>query len=208
MASLQKGGSHMCGGTLVAVDSVLSNAACFSSSPDASQWTVKLGLLNLNGSNPFEVTLNVTNITLSNLTGSNVAVLQLTPQPTLSDYIQPICIDNGLTFAVGTTCWAAGWSSEQGGDEQVLQEIQTSIQNCGNASSDTICTETFTVEQVSSKSSTLLYFHMSFCFSKVFVGPETLETLKEKYVHFQNSDVIPKNISKHEQLSPKYKKEC
>uniref|UniRef100_A0A3Q3GAQ7 Peptidase S1 domain-containing protein n=1 Tax=Labrus bergylta TaxID=56723 RepID=A0A3Q3GAQ7_9LABR len=30
MASLQKNGSHVCGGTLVALDFVLSNANCFS----------------------------------------------------------------------------------------------------------------------------------------------------------------------------------
>nr|XP_033501019.1 transmembrane protease serine 9 [Epinephelus lanceolatus] len=148
MASLQKNGSHVCGGTLVSVDSVLSSADCFSSSPTPSAWTVVLGRLKQNGSNPFEVTLNVTNITLSNQTGSNVAVLQLSSQPTLSDYIQPICMDNGRTFAVGTTCWAAGWSSGQGGEEQVLQEFQTSVENCGNASSsDSICTGTFTLGQ-------------------------------------------------------------
>uniref|UniRef100_A0A671XJC2 Zgc:100868 n=1 Tax=Sparus aurata TaxID=8175 RepID=A0A671XJC2_SPAAU len=148
MASLQKNGSHMCGGTLVSVDSVLSNADCFPSSPVASEWTVVLGRLNQNGSNPFEVTLNVTNITLSNLTGSNVAVLLLSAQPILTDYIQPICLDNGQTFAVGSTCWAAGWSSGRGGEEQALQEFQTSVVNCGNtSSSDSICTGTFTLEQ-------------------------------------------------------------
>ncbi|XP_044187004.1 transmembrane protease serine 9 [Thunnus albacares] len=148
MASLQKNGSHVCGGTLVAVDSVLSNANCFSSSPTASEWTVVLGRLKQNGSNPFEVTLNVTNITLSNLTGSNVAVLHLAAQPTLSDYIQPICLDNGQTFTVGSTCWAAGWSSGRGGVEQALQEFQTTVVNCGNAStSDNICTGSFTLEQ-------------------------------------------------------------
>lgn len=30
MASLQKNGSHACGGTLVSVDAVLSDAKCFS----------------------------------------------------------------------------------------------------------------------------------------------------------------------------------
>ncbi|XP_070779961.1 polyserase-2-like isoform X2 [Enoplosus armatus] len=148
MASLQKNGSHVCGGTLVAVDSVLSNANCFSSSPIASEWTVVLGRLRQNGSNPFEVTLNVTNITLSTLTGSNVAVLRLATRPTLSDYIQAICLDNGQTFTVGSTCWAAGWNSGRGGEEQVLQEFQTSVVNCRNASTiDTICTGTFTLEQ-------------------------------------------------------------
>nr|XP_046270610.1 transmembrane protease serine 9 [Scatophagus argus] len=148
MASLQKNGNHTCGGTLVSLDAVLSNADCFSSSPVPSEWTVVLGRLKQNGSNPFEVTLNVTNITLSNLTGSNVAVLQLATQPTLSDYIQPICLDSGRTFTVGSTCWAAGWSSGRGGEEQVLQEFQTSVVNCGNtSSSDNICTGSFTLEQ-------------------------------------------------------------
>ncbi|XP_071321338.1 polyserase-2 [Trachinotus anak] len=148
MASLQKNGSHMCGGTLVAEDAVLSNANCFSSSPTPSEWTVVLGRLRQNGSNPFEVTLNVTNITLSNLTGSNVAVLQLETKPTLSDYIQPICLDNGLSFSVNSTCWAAGWSLGRGGEEQVLQEFQTTVLDCGNASTtESICTGVFTLEQ-------------------------------------------------------------
>ncbi|XP_068581893.1 transmembrane protease serine 9-like [Cebidichthys violaceus] len=149
MASLQKNGSHMCGGTLVGVDSVLSSSNCFSSSPTPSEWTVVLGRLKQNGSNPFEVMLNVTNITMSNLTGSNVAVLKLASRPSLSDYIQPVCMDDGRTFAVGSTCWAAGWSSGRGGEEQVLQEFQTSVENCGNASSssDSICTGLFTLEQ-------------------------------------------------------------
>ncbi|GLD48851.1 transmembrane protease serine 9 [Lates japonicus] len=120
MASLQKNGSHVCGGTLVAVDAVLSNANCFSSSPNPSEWTVVLGRLRQNGSNPFEVTLKVTNITLSNLTGSNVAVLHLATPPTLSDYIQPICLENGRTFSTGTTCWAAGWSSGRGGVKKTI----------------------------------------------------------------------------------------
>ncbi|XP_029998042.1 transmembrane protease serine 9 [Sphaeramia orbicularis] len=148
MASLQRNGSHVCGGTLVAVDSVLSDANCFSSPPVASEWTVILGRLRQVGSNPFQVTLNVTNITVSNLTGSNVAVLKLASNPTLSNYIQPICMDNGRTFAVGSTCWAAGWSSGQGGAEQVMQEVQTSIVNCGNTStSDAICTGMFTLNE-------------------------------------------------------------
>uniref|UniRef100_A0AAQ6INJ7 Acrosin n=1 Tax=Anabas testudineus TaxID=64144 RepID=A0AAQ6INJ7_ANATE len=148
MVSLQRNGSHVCGGTLVAVDYVLSDANCFSSSSRPSDWTAVLGRLNQNGSNPFEVTLNVTNITLSNLTGSNVALLQLGSQPTLSNYIQPICLDNGQTFTVGSTCWAAGWSSGRGGVEEVLQETQTTVVDCGNVTtSDSLCTDSFPLDQ-------------------------------------------------------------
>ncbi|KAK2832951.1 hypothetical protein Q5P01_016840 [Channa striata] len=148
MASLQVNGSHVCGGTLVSVDAVLSDASCFSSSPVPSQWTVVLGRLNQNGANPNEVRLNVTNITLSNLTGPNVAVLRLASQPPLNNYIQPICLDNGQTFAVGSACWAAGWSSGRGGVEQVLQEFQTTVVDCGNtSSSNSICTGFISLDQ-------------------------------------------------------------
>lgn len=98
------------------------------SSTVASEWIVVLGRLRQNGSNPFEVTLNVANITLSNLTGSNVAVLHLSSKPPLSDYIQPICIDNRRTFSVGLTCWAAGWSSGRGGGESTTQRLTILIE--------------------------------------------------------------------------------
>ncbi|XP_042079678.1 transmembrane protease serine 9-like [Haplochromis burtoni] len=96
----------------------------------------------------FEVTLNVTNITLSNTTGTNIAILRLSAQPTLTDYIQPICLDNGGTFAEGLACWAAGWSPGRGGAEEVMQQFQTSVVNCGNSSSsESICTDVFALQQ-------------------------------------------------------------
>ncbi|XP_029582936.1 transmembrane protease serine 9 [Salmo trutta] len=149
IASIQKNGAHVCGGTLVAVDSVMSDASCFSSQPNASQWTVILGRLKQNGSNPNELTLNVINIIMSNLTGNNVAILRLASKPKLSNYIQPICLDQGTsTFSTGTKCWVAGWGTGQGGAEQVLQEFQTSVVECVNVSSlDNICTGPVTLLQ-------------------------------------------------------------
>ncbi|XP_062327666.1 transmembrane protease serine 9-like isoform X2 [Osmerus eperlanus] len=149
MASIQQNGTHICGGTLVAENFVMSYASCFSSTPNALDWVVVLGRLKQNGTNPFEETLNVTNITMSNLTGSNLAVLQLSIKPTISNYIQPLCVDLGRpTFSTGTQCWAAGWGIGQGGAEQVLQEFQTSVLDCGNVSStDNICTTFMDLQQ-------------------------------------------------------------
>uniref|UniRef100_A0A8C7WUC4 Zgc:100868 n=1 Tax=Oryzias sinensis TaxID=183150 RepID=A0A8C7WUC4_9TELE len=139
MASLQKNGKHVCGGTLVSLNAVLSNAECFSSSPVASEWTVVLGRLKQNGSNPFEVSLNVTNITLSNQTGSNVAnfscgnnMLEIQTFPLMSKAPQ-------FSIYFFSTLL----------DEQLLQEFQTSVLDCGTSStSNSICTEIFTLEQV------------------------------------------------------------
>ncbi|XP_030649822.1 transmembrane protease serine 9-like [Chanos chanos] len=149
MASLHHGGKHVCGGTLITEQFVLSSADCFSSSTNASEWTVFLGRLNQNGPNPNEVSLRVSNITLSNLTGNNVAVLELASKPTLSDFIQPICVDLGTeTFSTGTQCWIVGWSSGQGGVQQTLQEVQTTVVDCGSsASPENICTGLVTLQQ-------------------------------------------------------------
>ncbi|KAI4891702.1 hypothetical protein NFI96_033342 [Prochilodus magdalenae] len=141
MASLQRHGTHVCGGTLVAEQFVLSSAGCFSGFSNASDWTVILGRLIQNSTNPNEVSLNVTNITLSSGAANNVAVLQLSRKPTLTDYIQPICVDlGGDSFPMNTQCWGAGWGS--GGVENTLQQFNTTILDCGNASSSnsSICT--------------------------------------------------------------------
>uniref|UniRef100_A0A3B5Q9X1 Transmembrane protease serine 9-like n=1 Tax=Xiphophorus maculatus TaxID=8083 RepID=A0A3B5Q9X1_XIPMA len=177
MASLQKNGQHVCGGTLVSERDVLTNANCFSGSPNASEWTVVLGRLNQNGVNQFEVSLDVVNISVSNLTGTNIAVLTLSSPPPLNEYVWPICLDNGRTFPEGAVCWAAGWSSGAGGGDaglirrtnanqttspeitaslfsptlanEPLQQFQTTVLNCGNASAaDTMCTGDFTLGQV------------------------------------------------------------
>ncbi|XP_055720021.1 transmembrane protease serine 9-like [Salvelinus fontinalis] len=128
IASIQTNGAHVCGGTLVAVDSVMSDASCFSSQANASEWTVILGRLKQKGSNPHEVTQNVINITMSNVTGKNVAILRLASQPTLSDYIQPICVDKGTrTFSTGTPCWVAGWATGQGGVSNLGAKLDSSL---------------------------------------------------------------------------------
>uniref|UniRef100_A0AAR2L979 Peptidase S1 domain-containing protein n=1 Tax=Pygocentrus nattereri TaxID=42514 RepID=A0AAR2L979_PYGNA len=149
MASLQRNGTHVCGGTLVAEQFVLSAADCFSSSTNASDWTVILGRLKQNGFNANEVSVNVTKISLSTGTVNNIAVLQLSRKPTLTNYIQPICVDLGdNSFPVNTQCWAAGWGSG-GGVEQILQQFNTTILDCGNASSSSssICTGVMPLEQ-------------------------------------------------------------
>uniref|UniRef100_A0A4W5QL23 Peptidase S1 domain-containing protein n=1 Tax=Hucho hucho TaxID=62062 RepID=A0A4W5QL23_9TELE len=86
---------------------------------------------------------------MSNLTANNVAILRLASQPTLSDYIQPICVDQGSsTFSIGTQCWVAGWGRDQGGAEQNMQQSQTSVVDCeSSGSSDNICTAALALQK-------------------------------------------------------------
>lgn len=148
MASLQFNGSHVCGGTMVAERFVMTSASCFSKSTNASNWTVVLGRLNQKGTNANETAVQVTNITMSNVTGDNVAIVYLASAPKLTDFIQPLCVDMGdSSFSVNTTCWVAGWGSGSGGAHQTLQEFRTSIVSCGNSSSNSICTTSITLQE-------------------------------------------------------------
>uniref|UniRef100_A0A3B3HYH9 Peptidase S1 domain-containing protein n=1 Tax=Oryzias latipes TaxID=8090 RepID=A0A3B3HYH9_ORYLA len=81
MASLQRNGKHVCGGTLVSLNAVLSNAECFSSG-SASDVNVVLGLQSLQGSNLNKVSQTVTTVIIhpnyDSVTSDNdIALLQL-----------------------------------------------------------------------------------------------------------------------------------
>ncbi|XP_067275434.1 zgc:100868 [Pseudorasbora parva] len=147
VASVQFNGSHVCGGTLIAERFVMSSASCFTRSTNASDWTVILGRLSQNGTNPNEISIKVANLTISNLTGDNVAVLLLAIAPNLNNYIQPICVDlEGNNFNANSQCWVAGWGSGAGGVTQTLQEFQASIVDCGNSTSS-ICTSSLNLQE-------------------------------------------------------------
>nr|NP_001003526.1 uncharacterized protein LOC554458 [Danio rerio]AAH77104.1 Zgc:100868 [Danio rerio] len=149
IASVQFNGSHVCGGALIAEQFVMTSASCFPNSTNATGWTVVLGRLNQNSSNPNEVSIKVANFSMSNNSGDNVAVLQLAVTPNFTNYIQPICVDlGGNNVDANTQCWAAGWGSGAGGVNQTLQQYQTSIVSCGNSSSNnSICTTAFDLQQ-------------------------------------------------------------
>lgn len=82
-----------------------------SSNPDVHEWSVFLGQQRVNGSEEFEMSLGVVNITVSKMTGSNIALLQLAKPVSYTNYIQPVCLDisNDRSFPIGSSCWVAGW---------------------------------------------------------------------------------------------------
>ena len=82
-----------------------------SNNQNASEWSVFLGQRHVNGHEQFEMSLAVVNITVSKMTGSNIALLQLAKPVIYGDYIQPVCVDinNDRSFPIGSQCWLAGW---------------------------------------------------------------------------------------------------
>ncbi|XP_069011772.1 transmembrane protease serine 9-like [Embiotoca jacksoni] len=156
MVSLHKNDIYACGGTLIADNFVLTAAQCFSSPvPDVREWSVFLGQRLINGFEESEVFSGVVKITLSKMTGSNIALLQLAKPFSYRDYIQPVCLDttNARFFPVGSQCWVAGWknSSKNGGVGRAgsgLRVLETQVASCGNGSdTENICTYTMDLQQ-------------------------------------------------------------
>nr|XP_046214520.1 transmembrane protease serine 9-like [Oncorhynchus gorbuscha] len=149
MVNLHRNGIHICSGTLITEEFVLSAAQCFPGShlnPD--EWTVFLGERKQKGSDVFEASLGIVNITLTNLTGTNIALLQLENFVNFSSCLQPICVDlsNNGSFPPGTPCWVTGWGNQDKG--RGLREQQANVMSCGNIfSTENICTAAMNLEQ-------------------------------------------------------------
>ncbi|XP_030611093.1 polyserase-2-like [Archocentrus centrarchus] len=156
MVRLHENGVYRCGGTLISDNIILTAAQCFSTTrPNASEWNVFLGLRVANGSEAFEMSLGVVNITMSKMTASSIALLQLVESVAFSHYIQPVCLDinDSRSFPIGSQCWVTGWdnrNSSRGAGKAglVLRELETQVASCGNLSdSDNICTHAIDLQE-------------------------------------------------------------
>ncbi|XP_014068114.2 serine protease 27 [Salmo salar] len=142
-ASLQESGSHVCGGSLVNKEWVMSAAHCFSStSPNG--WSIILGRQNQQGSNPNEVSTTVDEIVLHpaydrSTQDNDIALLRLSSPVNFTDYIFPVCLaSSDSVFHQGTESWVTGWGNTNEGDPlpppQTLQEVEVPV--VGNTQCD------------------------------------------------------------------------
>ncbi|XP_077359587.1 transmembrane protease serine 9-like [Festucalex cinctus] len=131
-ASVQSFGSHVCGGTLINEEWVLTAAHCFTSTSTVG-WSVSLGRRNLEGIEPNEVTRSVDTIILhpffDNLIFNNdIALLRLSSVVEFNAYVRPVCLAaNSSMFNNGTDSWVTGWGSIREGvplpSPKTLQQV-------------------------------------------------------------------------------------
>ncbi|XP_077407647.1 transmembrane protease serine 9-like [Vanacampus margaritifer] len=135
-ASVQSFGSHVCGGTLINKEWVLSAAHCFTSTRTLG-WSVSLGRRNLEGIEPNEVTETIDAIILHPFFDSftfqnDIALLRLSSVVEFNAYVRPVCLAaNSSVFNNGTDSWVTGWGSIQEGvplpSPKTLQQVEVPV---------------------------------------------------------------------------------
>ncbi|XP_053326551.1 serine protease 33-like [Spea bombifrons] len=133
--SLRKGGYHICGGSMIDTQWVITAAHCFIQPYLPSDYSVNLGAYQL--SVPSGVMAKVSNIYIHPTykragSSGDIALIKLQNPVPYTDYMLPVCIPaSDVVFPSGLSCFVTGWGSIRQGvslpSPQTLQKVQIPI---------------------------------------------------------------------------------
>uniref|UniRef100_UPI0037E8FCEC serine protease 27 n=1 Tax=Semicossyphus pulcher TaxID=241346 RepID=UPI0037E8FCEC len=128
---------HICGGSIITRNWVLSAAHCFPNPSDVSSYVIYAGRYQLNGFNFQETSHRVRRVVIPSgyvepHSGKDVALVELSTPVTWSDRVHPVCLPaSGTLFPGGMQCYVTGWGNTRDdvplAGAGTLQEVQVPI---------------------------------------------------------------------------------
>ncbi|XP_063158571.1 serine protease 53-like [Candoia aspera] len=131
--SLRYQGQHVCGGTLIAEDRILSAAQCFIGRQETKGWEVFLGEQLEGGKQTWQENRTLQSIDLHGayvnmLEGYDIAIATLASPVVFRDSIRAICAPYAAhQFPFGSTCWTRGRRIDDHGKASPLQSVEVKI---------------------------------------------------------------------------------